>query len=393
VTVTALPFFRDRFSWLAYFMLAYYAYMQSALGPLMPFLAGETAMSYTVRGLHVSAFALGMIIAGSSADRVAARIGRARLFWVGGGGMALAGLALIAMRTPPLTIAASFGMGVIGSYLLIMIQASLSDHHGANRGIALTEANVCASIASMMAPLLISQAENLALGWRIALVVGAGAWLLLFLSGRGVAVTPEPARPANANGTAQQLPRLFWVIWAVVFLGVAVEWTLAFWTPDFLERVVGVDRVTAAGSLTFFYLAAIIGRLAGSRLARRLSANVLLVAASIIVVAAFPVFWLARVPWLAFAALFTLGLGVANLFPLSLSAATTIGADMANKASARVSLAGGLAILIAPQVLGSLADQIGIQPAFLLAGVMAGGVLALSLIAVWAQRRGAVRLA
>ncbi len=117
----AAIFIRDRFTWLAYLMLAYYAYMQSALGPLMPFLAGELNMSYTVRGLHVSAFALGMIIAGSSADRVAAHFGRTRVFWIGGGGMALAGLVLIGVRTPALTIAASFGMGVIGSYLLIMI--------------------------------------------------------------------------------------------------------------------------------------------------------------------------------------------------------------------------------------------------------------------------------
>ncbi|HYO88744.1 MAG TPA: MFS transporter [Candidatus Limnocylindrales bacterium] len=386
MTVIATIFARDRFTWLAYFMLAYYAYMQSALGPLMPFLAGELNMSYTVRGLHVSAFALGMIIAGSSADRVAQRFGRTRVFWVGGGGMALAGLSLIAMRTPALTIAASFGMGVIGSYLLVVIQAALSDHHGPNRGIALTEANVCASVSSMMAPLLISQAESIAVGWRIALIVGAGAWLLL-LTRRSVPITPEPVRTAEANHTRRRLPRLFWVLWGVVFLSVAVEWSIAFWSPDFLERVVGVDRVTASGALTFFYLAAIFGRLAGSRLTRRLRPDLLLVGAGAVVVAAFPVFWLARTPVLALGALFVLGLGIANLFPLSLSAATTIGADMANTASARVSLAGGLAILIVPQLLGSLADQIGIQTAFLLAGLMGVGVLALSLFAIWAQRR------
>lgn len=385
----AVSFTRDRFTWLAYLMLAYYAYMQSTLGPLMPFLASELNMSYTVRGLHVSAFALGMIIAGSTADRVAARFGRTRLFWLGGGGMALAGLALIVLHTPVLTIAASFAMGVIGSYLLIVIQASLSDHHGGHRGIALTEANVCASISSMMAPLLISQAEHIDLGWRVAMIVGAGAWLLLVLTGRRVTITPQPEQTAGATGSTQRLPRLFWVLWGVVFLSVAVEWSIAFWSPVFLEQVAGIDRVTASGALTLFYMAAIFGRLAGSRLTRRLRPDVLLAGAGVLVVAAFPVFWLARAPGLALGALFVLGLGVANLFPLSLSAATTLGAAVANKASARVSLAGGLAILIAPQVLGSLADQIGIQSAFLLAGLMGAGVLTLSAFAVWVQRRSA----
>ncbi len=239
----------------------------------------------------------------------------------------------------------------------------------------------------MMAPLLISQAENIALGWRVALVIGAGAWVLLLLTGRSVPITPEPARPAETTNAKQRLPRLFWVVWGIVFLSVAVEWSIAFWAPVFLETVVDVDRVTAAGALTFFYMAAIFGRLVGSRLTRHLRPDVLLVGAGAVVVAAFPVFWLARAPWLALASLFVLGLGIANLFPLSLSAATTIGANMANTASARVSLAAGLAILIVPQVLGSLADQIGIQSAFLLAGLMGVGVLTLSAFAAWAQRR------
>lgn len=31
-------FVRDRFTWLAYIMLGYFAYLQAALGPALPFL-------------------------------------------------------------------------------------------------------------------------------------------------------------------------------------------------------------------------------------------------------------------------------------------------------------------------------------------------------------------
>ena len=41
-------FTRDRFTWLAYLALAYFAYVQATLGPLMPFLRDELGMSYTV---------------------------------------------------------------------------------------------------------------------------------------------------------------------------------------------------------------------------------------------------------------------------------------------------------------------------------------------------------
>ena len=53
------PFTRDRFTWLAYLLLAFYTFLEAALGPLMPFLRAELALNYTCGGLHFSAFALG----------------------------------------------------------------------------------------------------------------------------------------------------------------------------------------------------------------------------------------------------------------------------------------------------------------------------------------------
>ena len=82
-------FNRDRFTWQAYLGLAYFAYFQAALGPLMPFLRDELNLSYTVGGLHFSAFALGMMLAGSTGDLIATRWGRYRTFWGGGIGMVL----------------------------------------------------------------------------------------------------------------------------------------------------------------------------------------------------------------------------------------------------------------------------------------------------------------
>ena len=95
-----LLFTRDRFTWLAYAMLAYYAYLQAGLGPLMPFLRQELGLSYTLGGLHLSAFALGMFSAGVTGAALAARFGRRLLFWGGAAGMA-GGALLLVMRSPP----------------------------------------------------------------------------------------------------------------------------------------------------------------------------------------------------------------------------------------------------------------------------------------------------
>jgi hypothetical protein len=63
--MTSSPFKRDRLTWLLYLLLGFYAFMQAALGPIVPFLRAELNLSYTVTGFHVSAFALGCLVRGS----------------------------------------------------------------------------------------------------------------------------------------------------------------------------------------------------------------------------------------------------------------------------------------------------------------------------------------
>lgn len=386
MAVMAAPFVRDRFTWLAYLMLAYGTYMVSTIGPLMPFLAADLSLSYTVRGLHTSAFAVGGIISGVFADRAARRFGRPLLFWFGGGGLALGALMLVILREPALTITASFVIGLLGTLMFVMVQAGLSDHHGDQRSIAISESNVGAAMAGLLAPLLISQAEGIALGWRVALLLGIGAWVLMAVFGRRIAIPSEPRTPVIHTGS-KRLPPLFWLFWGAMFLGVAVEWSVGFWTAEFFERAVGLDRVSAAGTLTFFWLAIIVGRVAGSFLSRRFQPSILLIGAAAVAAASFPVMWLAREPVVATAALFVTGLGVANFFPMSLSAATTAAAFNTNAAAARIALANGLAILIAPQILGSAADQLGIASAYGLIGLLLASLLVIALVANRAQRR------
>ncbi|MDX2159700.1 MAG: MFS transporter [bacterium] len=382
-------FVRDRFTWLAYFMLAYYGYLQSSLGPLMPFLRAELDLNYTVGALHLSAFALGMIIAGGTGERAAARLGRRRLFWLSGAGMAAGMLMLIALRHPILTITAALIMGTVGSYLLVMVQAGLADHHGALRALPLTEANVIAMIASTCAPLFISTAEGIGIGWRAALLIGGAWWMAQYAVNRHVSIPDSAnAQESSSSAAAAQrgsaaLPMRFWLFWMVVVFGVAIEWAIAFWGADFLHTAAGLDRVTASGIMSLYFFAMLIGRFVGSRLARTLPAPRLLYAAVGLVIVGFPPLWLGQSAPIQIAGLFVTGLGVANLFPLTLSLATGVDPAQANKASARVAMGAGVAILAAPQILGALADQVGIFGAFGAAAVLIGGALVMT---VWANR-------
>lgn len=390
--MTAIPFVRNRFTWFAYLMLGYYAYLQAVISPAMPFLGEELTLSFTMRALHLSVFALGMMLAGWTADRIAARLSRRVTFWVGSFGIAVGAVGLATATTPALTIASAFVMGVLGSLLLVMIQASLADHHGGNRSSAIMESNTMASIAATLAPFLVSQFERLALGWRWALWGGVAACAAAWFAGRNIvipekegaqrAVIQQAGQPNNPARSKVPLPRLFWVYWMVALMGVAVEWCTIFWAADFLERIVGFSRPDAVGAVAIFFAATVIGRFVASRLTRTYRAERLLIGAAALTLVGFPLFWLGYgTPLIALIGLFVLGLGIANLFPLTLASTTTVGAANPDRASGRTSLAAGLAILVAPQVLGTVADQIGIYSAFGITGGLAILVLILTVIA------------
>ena len=76
-----VDFPRDRLTWLAYALLAWFAYLQAAPGLVVPYLRDELDIGYTTGGLHVAAFATGSILAGIAATRLEARLGRRALLW------------------------------------------------------------------------------------------------------------------------------------------------------------------------------------------------------------------------------------------------------------------------------------------------------------------------
>lgn len=366
-------FNRDRSTWLAYLLLAFYGYFLNVLGPITPFLKEELKLSYTVSSLHFTAFAVGILLVGLGGHPVILHLGRWRALWLGALGMSAAVLLLVLGRSAPVTIAASFLMGLVGSLILAIIPSALSDQHGEQRAVALSEANLIASLVATVAPLMVGWFALTAGGWRLSLVVVACTPLfmrLFFGRGKssnevGMAAQDQPSVLPNASSLkGMPLPALYWAYWAAIVLAVSVEFCMIFWSADYLEIGLGVPKVSAAQAVSLFLGAMIIGRLASSRFVQHFAAHRLVLASILLASAGFLAYWMAAIPILAEAGLFVTGLGVAGLYPLILSLA--IGAADGNtvQASARATLASGTAILALPLALGRLADAVGIRPAY-----------------------------
>jgi fucose permease len=247
--------------------------------------------------------------------------------------------------------------------------------------VALAEANIAASLASTLGPLLIGGFQRAGLSWRLGLVTAIALMPLAVLIFRRVRVPGLAARLAPS--AAARLPGRYWGYWALVWLVVSVEWCLIVWSPDFFEKVVGIPRELAAAAVFVFYLAQLTGRITGSLLARRYSGRTVLLLSLALSAAGFPLFWLARAPALNVIGLFVAGFGVANLFPFTMAAALATAPGSTDLAASRVSLAAGAAIFSSPLLLAWLADRVGINAAYAIVPLL----LVLALVALLLSSR------
>jgi fucose permease len=108
----------------------------------------------------------------------------------------------------------------------------------------------------------------------------------------------------------------------------------------------------------------VVGRLVGSRLVRWVQSEWVVLVSVVVCGVGFLIHWWASSSFLTTCGLFISGLGVANLYPQTLVLAVGVASGQTDQASARASLASGMAILILPLFLGALADQIGIRFAY-----------------------------
>ncbi len=376
VTQMAHAFRRDRLTWTAYVMLAWFAYLQAAPGLVIPHLRDELRLSYATGGLHVAAFAAGSMVAGLVSARLERALGRRTLLWSAAALMGLGAVGMTAGRTAAVTIGSVLVMGVGGGLLLVTIQATLADHHGEHRTVALTEANVAASIAYVVLIGVLSLTAALHAGWRLALLTSLALPALAWWRNRRLAIdAPPPGRVAQGR-----LPGVFWIAAAVLLCTTAAEWCVTAWGATFVEDATDVSADTAVALMAGYFGGVLAGRVLGSRLARRYDPARLLAFALAMTAVGFAVLWPSTAPAQALAGLALLGIGLGNLFPLALSVAVGLAPGRSVPASGRAVMVSSFAVLLAPVTVGTLADAtsltaaLGVVPVMLL---LAAGGLAL----------------
>ncbi|MBP7002418.1 MFS transporter [Amaricoccus sp.] len=194
-------------------------------------------------------------------------------------------------------------------------------------------------------------------------------------------IPDAPRAPAPSRGFA--VPSAALLLLCLAPLGaLLIEGAMMEWSALLLREHVGASPFVTAATFSVFALAMACGRLAGDRLAEAFGAGPVILASTLAMAAAILGFALSREVWLSmpFAAL--VGLGCANVYPLTMSMVAPLPGQPPEKNVATLALTAFTAFLIGPPFIGLMASVVGLPaalallapvgPAALLARVAAG---------------------
>ncbi len=267
-------------------------------------------------------------------------------------------LAFSAGAAPAYVGAILQGVGAAG---LVLVAPGLV--HGPEAEKKLTQANAAASVAGILAPLLLGLAAVTDLGGRLPLLLMAGAMAVLaviaFLAGRD----GQSADPVTVE--ASLVPFSRWEAarrWLALVGAVAVEFCFVVWGVARLTTM-GIDQGQAALIATAFPLGMAVGRLLGSWLISKLP----MVPVGAAVTAAGTLMVVLLDNWFAVGlGQFLAGFGLATLYPILLARLMRTPGLRPELGASLGALASGTAITVAPAVLSMLATVVDLRIAFLL---------------------------
>jgi MFS family permease len=361
-----------RDTWISFTDLAVWSFVLYGLGIATPYLQKDLHLTAFEAGLHGSALAIGVLIAGVVTDRVARLVG---MHWLPDLEVAIIGLgiALFALAPSlPVSLAGAMLMGLGGSILSTDNNVRLGRVKGEGSRRLLAQAYGLSMIMAGAAPLAIGLAAAHLATWRVAMAIPVAVFVLLaFLRSRE---SEPPTSVVKAQGSLT-LP--YWVAVLVIALSVSIEFSFVYWGSSMVGRRAGIASSDATLMASLFVVGMFLGRTAvGRGLGAGRSPRTLLAAGLIVAMIGACVVWISPIAALSGLGLLLGGLGTAALFPVGLTVALHAAPNAQMTAMARTALAVGLALLVVPSTLGLVSDAIGLIGAWAIIPAIALAALA-----------------
>lgn len=378
---------RDRFTWTLTGWFIAWGWLLYSFNPAVPLLAEEFGVSRAAAGLHGTAMAAGAVLAAGLTPALVRRIGRRATLVVAGVVLVAGVLLLVAGHGLPVTLSGMAVTATGGNLAISAAQAGLVIHQGPAASAAMSLVNGVGAGIGLIGPLALGASVALGWGWRPAVAVtavfAAVTALLTARLPRTEAFARSAAPRAAPDGDAPpplrpELVRASRWFLVVVLAALATENATTYWATDLVLQRTGAGAGIATATTAGLLAGMTVIRFVVGPLSLRVPPTRLLVVSFGVSVLGWAVLWTATVPAVAVAGLVVTGLGYGALYPLGVALLLAAAQGRTDRAQAQSTLAGGLAIGVAPFLLGFLADRVGSHQAFILVPILAvaGGIAA-----------------
>lgn len=358
----------------------YFCYAVSGMvilmfGVILPDLISENNLSFALAGGLLSFMAIGNLLASVVYPLLSSRFTRKSSM------TALAViypvcLAAFTMKPPVWLMYAMMLLIGITKGTITIVNNLATKVATANSGKYLNLLHMWYAAGAFSCPLLMSLLAGMGFGWRagvIILVILTGTMAVSYATmdftqiercGMGAAIQ-KADRETDSRGKLWFLKKkTFWVITFLVFFYMGLENCVNGWFVTYLQDSGAMSAALASSMVSVTWVMIVLGRLVTAQISDRFPPRRILLVITAVQLAAVAALVQSGSVTVTVLSLCLLGLGMAGSFPTAMS---VVGETLGN-APIGVSMLTGISSLggiLTPQVIGVLADRLGIRAAIL----------------------------
>lgn len=367
---------RDSLFWTVAGQATILNFFLGGFGPAQNLLREEQGTSLTIAGLHGTMMGLAAILAGFIHPQLNHKYGRRNTSWLG--------LTIFITGLPFFVLGQSINytlpailLSCIGfNFVILNMVTLLSHHYPETPDLAVSQSNGINALGFVFGTVLVGTLASLGISWRIGLLLCIPAALILYIYGKDKIIDNHDSDAPKQTGN---LGVKFWIAWFGFFATISSEFATSFWCAALLS-----DRTGASAAFSTLCVASLgtglgIGRWFIPIWMRKTTLDIRLKTILLIQIISFMLYWISHNLIFSLLMLLFVGIGISGQFAMTMVRLLKLSNHKPDLAMGKASTAAGLAIAMAPFMLGFLGDRIGISKAYLMVPVL----IAISFVAIY----------
>jgi len=352
------------------------------VGAILPYIIDEAGINYSIAGGFLSAFAIGNLLASFINPLLSAKIGRKATIVSMCAFIPIMFLVITLMPPVPVIYGAFVLVGIGRGSVSIINNAVINDNSDGNPA-ALNLLHMVFAIGAFIAPFLTAVYVNNGLGWRASAytVIIGSSLSCVFYAFMQIEDRREPEKSEKVLEGAKPFYKnsVFYIIGLLLFLYLGLENCVNGWFVTYFKSMGIMSETYAANLVSVTWVMVMLGRLTTAKLSGRVNKNVLILVNCIATAAFFFLLTATKNLAVITAAIAGLGFFFAGIYPTSVSSAGNVikGSDTGMSMLLAIAALGGI---VTPQIVGVMADKMGLAGAILILSLNAAGMLVMALL-------------